>query len=347
MLLLTSGIASLPPDDVAQILARVRDSHEFTEDNNPGKKHDFGSIKLNGHHEISPGSRRAFRQGQRRSNKTQFCLKYRVFLLSLFGHGKGGDMKKVVLIVVCVVLVLILSIVLTVVSAFRGLGKIQDRLELQGFARVIKDRFVSCFMLDTGDGKVALVDAGADPKARAILAELERRHLTPADVSVILLTHGHGDHISGCAMFPHAAVYAMAEDIPLTEGRARATGLLTRWFPPNKLGLKVKVALQDGDTVTLGKLKAKVYAAPGHTRGSAVFLVNGVLFMGDSAEATAKGTLAACKYIFSEDQKQGIASLKKLAAELAPIKDQVKFMAFAHSGVLEGLQPLLDFAARE
>jgi len=48
LLLMTSGVAGLPPDDVAQILARVRDFSEFNEDNDPWKEHDFGSIKLNG-----------------------------------------------------------------------------------------------------------------------------------------------------------------------------------------------------------------------------------------------------------------------------------------------------------
>ena len=50
MNLMTSGVAALPPDDVALILSKVRNFSEFTEDNDPWKDHDFGSIKLNGHH---------------------------------------------------------------------------------------------------------------------------------------------------------------------------------------------------------------------------------------------------------------------------------------------------------
>jgi hypothetical protein len=46
---LTSGIAALPPDDLAAILDRVRTFEEFTPDNDPYGEHDFGAFEHGGH----------------------------------------------------------------------------------------------------------------------------------------------------------------------------------------------------------------------------------------------------------------------------------------------------------
>ncbi len=52
------------------------------------------------------------------------------------------------------------------------------------------------------DREVALIDAGNDVQGKALLAELSRRGLSPDDVKVILLTHGHADHIGGIRNSP-------------------------------------------------------------------------------------------------------------------------------------------------
>jgi len=49
ILVMTRGVASLPPDEVAEIMTKVRDFDEFNEDNDPWKQHDFGSFQHNGH----------------------------------------------------------------------------------------------------------------------------------------------------------------------------------------------------------------------------------------------------------------------------------------------------------
>ena len=49
LLVMTRGVASLPPDEVAEIMTKVRDFDEFNEDNDPWKQHDFGSFQHNGH----------------------------------------------------------------------------------------------------------------------------------------------------------------------------------------------------------------------------------------------------------------------------------------------------------
>jgi hypothetical protein len=45
---MTDGVAALPENDLAQLLAKVRSFDEFTNDNDPHDEHDFGSIVLAG-----------------------------------------------------------------------------------------------------------------------------------------------------------------------------------------------------------------------------------------------------------------------------------------------------------
>lgn len=93
----------------------------------------------------------------------------------------------------------------------------------------------------------------------------------------------------------------------------------------------------------MGNLSVRVFSLPGHSRGSAAYLVNGVLFLGDSADATKDGKLVAAKWPVTEDPAQNRASLKTLAARLKP--EEVKHLVFSHTGVLPGYAPLQAFAA--
>jgi hypothetical protein len=45
---MTDGVAALPENQLAQLLANVRSFDEFTTDNDPYGEHDFGSIELAG-----------------------------------------------------------------------------------------------------------------------------------------------------------------------------------------------------------------------------------------------------------------------------------------------------------
>jgi hypothetical protein len=50
--------------------------------------------------------------------------------------------------------------------------------------------------------------------------------------------------------------------------------------------------------------------------------------------------------LFSKDPAQNVASLKALEARLRPRAGEVKALAFAHSGPLDGFAPFTDFAQR-
>ena len=51
-LLMTRGVAALPPDEVAAVMERVKGFNDFTEDNDPWGEHDFGSFEVKGKNKI-------------------------------------------------------------------------------------------------------------------------------------------------------------------------------------------------------------------------------------------------------------------------------------------------------
>jgi len=213
--------------------------------------------------------------------------------------------------------------------AFANTKPITDGEQLAPGVVTVKDRFVTMFLLDTGPGNVALIDAGLDDAALALQAALKRRGLQREAVTAIFLTHGHGDHTAGCKQFPDADVYAMASEVPLVGAAA-----------------KVNHPLKDGQVVELGNLSLQVFGVPGHTAGSAAFLARGVLFFGDSAGASNARTLLRAVRLFSKDPSQNVASLKALEARLAPRAAEIKKLAFGHAGSLDGFEPFKSFVTQ-
>ncbi len=238
-------------------------------------------------------------------------------------------MKRALKWLAVVVLVLACGVGAVLYVAFGRNRPIVDGQSLAPGVETVKDGFVSAFVLDAAPGQVALIDCGNDKQGQALLAALQRRGLSPSSVVAIFLTHGHPDHVAGCGLFPGAQVYAMQEELPLLADKVRVTH-----------------PLRDGEVTGVGLLRVEAFATPGHTPGSAVYLADGVLFFGDSAGGSKDGTLMPAVRLFSAAPGQNVASLKALAARLQPRAQEVRVLAFAHSGPLDGLEPLRRFAAQ-
>lgn len=250
--------------------------------------------------------------------------------------------KLVLKIVLTLVALLVIAAGGLYLSVFAGKPAIPGGLRL-GDVEVVKDGYVSAFLIDVGPREVALVDAGNDERAGAIMAALQRRGLGPEAVTTILLTHGDVDHTKGARAFPRATVMALAADVDLAEGKV-GRGPIGR---PGPRGFKVGRVLRDGESLDLHGARVDVFAIAGHTPGSAAYLAKGVLFLGDSAEAERSGRLAAATWLFCSDRPRNRASLVELAQRLAPRAAEVTAIATAHSGVLSrGLAPLTELAAR-
>jgi glyoxylase-like metal-dependent hydrolase (beta-lactamase superfamily II) len=248
-------------------------------------------------------------------------------------------------IVALAAIVILVAAVGVVIGPFLTLKRLPERLEINGMV-LVKDGMVSAGLVPLNEHEAALVDAGNDVKAKALLAELSRRGLGPDDVKVILLTHGHSDHIGGIVKFPKAQVMALAAEVDVVEGRSSGGAPILRIRSPKPTGIRLSRTLHDGEVVQMGSYRVRVFAVPGHTPGSAAYAIGENLFLGDSANQDKQGHLKAAPWIFSESAAQNRKSLIELARCLAS-DSSIKTLVFSHSAPLQrGTAPLLEFANR-
>lgn len=126
----------------------------------------------------------------------------------------------------------------------------------------------------TQDEKTAVV---IDPAQPRIADEAKRRGLT---VTHVLLTHGHFDHIGGCAALQAegAKVGCLAKEAPLALGKNNMADYFGGHVPP----FSVDFTFGNGDILSLDGMQFLVIATPGHTAGGACFCVGDHLFTGDT-----------------------------------------------------------------
>jgi glyoxylase-like metal-dependent hydrolase (beta-lactamase superfamily II) len=187
---------------------------------------------------------------------------------------------------------------------------------------------IGAYIFALSDGGVGLIDAGDDGGAGAIKAALGRAGKSEDEVRAIFLTHLHADHTTGARAFPRAQVYVLEADRRAVE----------------RMGVTVARGLRDGERVDAGGTQVEVFALPGHTPGSAAFLVHGVMFLGDSAAAAYDGSFQP-NTILGTDPGQTERSVRALAERLRSRATEIRHLAFGHQGALEGLDAMLIWAS--
>lgn len=257
------------------------------------------------------------------------------------------NLKKILITSAGVILVLAVLIFSAIILPFIGTKKIHAGEVFAG-GRIINavDSMVQIFIIDGGNGEIGLVDAGNSPDGKPVIDALNSKGYKPSDVRAIFLTHGHPDHIAAAKLFPQAKIYTLKDEIEIAEGKKNNPSPIGHILNPKPTGLKVTGILKDGEKIKFGTLAVEVFSIPGHTEGGAAYLINGVLFLGDAALSSSDGKIRHAVWVFSSDVKEQNRSLKSLAERLTPRKNDIKTIVFAHSGYLEGLQPLIDFAAK-
>ncbi len=152
------------------------------------------------------------------------------------------------------------------------------------------DRFVNVFLIY---GKaITLVDTGVAGCEREIFDYIRSTGRDPSEISLIVQTHAHPDHIgatmaiqtaTGCAVAIHAAERPWIEDVALQNHERPVPGFDVLVGGP----ANVNRVLEDGDVLNLDGdhlLDLVVFHTPGHSSGSVSLLLRyeGVLFSGDA-----------------------------------------------------------------
>ena len=108
-------------------------------------------------------------------------------------------------------------------------------------------------------------------------------------------------------------------------------------------GGRLDVELQNGEISIFGENSIEVISVVGHTDGNAVYLVNDILIMGDSAQARKDSALEPVAEKYSDNPNLAARSLEELGAVLEPRKNDITWTVFSHSGPLKGINALLEY----
>jgi len=184
----------------------------------------------------------------------------------------------------------------------------------------IKDRFVNAFIFK-GEKSYLMIDAGLG--TRQFRKELDKIGINPEEITTILLTHTDGDHTGSVGLYRNAAVYMHREEEQMIDGTTGKTKFSkTKWkYGPYKL-------LDNNDTLTIDGLKIQIIHTPGHTPGSACYIIgNDYLATGDNL-IMENGKYGHFVEKFNMNTPKQIESLKNL-----PPPGDFKYILTAHNGV--------------
>lgn len=136
----------------------------------------------------------------------------------------------------------------------------------------------NCYIVGSNATKeAAIIDPGGSfDRIEKVLNEL---NLIP---KIIILTHGHGDHIAAVNDFVEkyqTLVYVHKDE---AEMLMDANLNLSRYVTGKNISITPDVLLNDGDIVNLGDLNFEIIHTPGHTKGGICIKIENIMFTGDT-----------------------------------------------------------------
>lgn len=185
------------------------------------------------------------------------------------------------------------------------------------------------FLVRTGD-RVVLVDAGVGTidngqyKGGQLLDSLRAYGLAPADVTDVIFTHLHFDHVGwatakGEVVFRNATYRVDEADWAYFVERPEAAPGAVRKLSP----IKAQLETFRGECVLAPGLNAR--PAPGHTPGSTIYILSSgtqrALLLGDVVHSTVELIEPGWRFAFDVDQAAAAVMRRQIAAELLESQD--------------------------
>jgi glyoxylase-like metal-dependent hydrolase (beta-lactamase superfamily II) len=238
----------------------------------------------------------------------------------------------------------------------------------------LQNGFTEVYLANNGAGRWLMIDTGLPDLSKqgipgsggdALVSEMARNGIKPSDVSLVVVTHGHGDHAGNASYFQKTHGIRIAAGVADADKFHRGKTDLTKtdraaWgstgatlaaisdldYPP--FDPNVVVGVDPVDLAPYG-FRGEVYPAPGHTPGSVVVALEGHLFSGDligvdvDVSGNSLETLkivpngkGAAEFFFVENRAQAKAQLSLVERLLA--KYRVHTVYPTHFGPLRADQ---------
>ena len=134
---------------------------------------------------------------------------------------------------------------------------------------------VNTYFLVNDEGQAVVIDSGENYKKVKAVEELYN-----VKIKAVLLTHAHFDHCGNAKKLQDdGAIICVSE---LDSLKLLNDDNLSSAFGRKFEYLTADRTFNDGDVLDICGIKIKVIATPGHTNGSVCFLVDNLLFTGDT-----------------------------------------------------------------
>ena len=130
---------------------------------------------------------------------------------------------------------------------------------------------ISSILVATPQGHI-LIDTGTEKMGAVVFPNIVKLGFKPADIKVMLISHAHYDHMETMETMRRltgATVAALEAEVPALVSGHDLSSNETWGHEP----LHVGRVLKSGDDVTLGGTTIKVIWTPGHTPGTATYVI--------------------------------------------------------------------------
>lgn len=189
----------------------------------------------------------------------------------------------------------------------------------------IKNRINNLFFIPS-DKEWIVIDAGSD--AKRVKQEMDRLSIDRHKVKGVFLTHTDYDHVDSITLFPNATIYMSKQEEQMIDGSTNRQFIKKNSLPKLDAFNKI-VYLSDNEEIDLYKHKVRIIGAPGHTRGSAMYVLDEkYLFTGDAFKIADEHILV---HPYTMDRKIAQQTIQSIKDEL---KNYEKVFT-AHYGLIE------------